>query len=126
MAEMLSLLFHTGPPGNPEHGSANCNDSQAGEQSDRAPAREPRAIQPGPQPHRGCRGHPSLSTCAAEQALTQSLNSMGRKFHGALVKQQKEQCSPIPEFQKVILNWEYILNSALVRICLVSSTLVSI
>lgn len=71
MTEMLSLLFHTGPPGNPECGSANCNDSQAGEQGDRAPAREPRAVQPGPQPHRGCGGHSRLSTGGAGQAPTQ-------------------------------------------------------
>lgn len=54
-------MFHTGPPGSSERGSANCNDRQADEQSDRAPAREPRAVQPGPQPHRGGRGHPGLS-----------------------------------------------------------------
>lgn len=62
VAEMLGLLFPTGPQGSAERGSADRDDGQAGEQSDRAPAREPRAVQPGPQPYRGCRGHPGLST----------------------------------------------------------------
>lgn len=61
MAEMLSLLFHTGPPGSAERGGADCNDGASGEQGAGAPAREPRAVRPGPQPHRGCRGHPGLT-----------------------------------------------------------------
>lgn len=124
MTEMLSL-FHTGPSGNPECGCANCNDSQAGEQGDRAHAREPRAVQPGPQPRRGCRGYPRLSACRAGQAPTQSWTSWESNSTGLWLINKKND-APHPRISEGNFKLEYILNSALVRICLVSSTLVSI